>query len=273
MLATDPLSLVFLFCFLFGLLFLLAVAFLGHFGHGHAAVGHDAGVGHGIGHGLVHGFQTHVSDPFHAAHAPASHSHGGTHAANGQHTGTQSNDAGHHFSLLSLFNPTAIVLFLLWFGFFGYMFHNAANLALPFTIIGAVVGGFIVAALIISLLDRLIGQSEASTVQDLSERTGLVGKVNRTIPSNNLGEIIYVSPGGHRKSIPARALDGSRLERGQEIVVLNYQGGVAEVDTWEHFIEQEGDKLNAGEVDELQALLNDLEAQDTYVMRQNMQKE
>lgn len=271
MLATDPLSLVFLFCFLFGLLFLLAVAFLGHFGHGHghATVGHHTGVGHG----LVHGFQTHVSDPFHAAHATAIHGNGGTHTANGQHTGGQSSDASHHFSLLALFNPTAIVLFLLWFGFFGYMFHNAANLALPFTIIGAVVGGFIVAAIIISLLDRLIGQSEASTVQDISERTGLVGKVNKTIPANSLGEIIYVSPGGHRKSIPARTLDSRRLERGQEIVVLNYQRGIAEVDTWEHFIEQEGDKLNAGEVDELQALLNNLETQDTYVMRQNMQKE
>ncbi|EFH89648.1 hypothetical protein [Ktedonobacter racemifer] len=269
MLATDPLSLVFLFCFLFGLLFLLAVAFLGHLGHGHATVGHHAGVGHG----LVHGFQTHVSDPFHASHASAIHGNGGTHAANGQHTGGQGNDGGHHFSLLALFNPTAIVLFLLWFGLLGYLFHNVTNLAPSLTLIGAIVGGFIVAALIVSALDRLIGRSEASTVQDISERTGLVGKVNRTIPSNNLGEIIYVSPGGHRKGVPARTMDGRRLERGQEIVVLNYQHGIAEVDTWEHFIEQEGDKLNAGEVDELQALLNDLETQDTYVMRQNMQQE
>jgi hypothetical protein len=54
-----------------------------------------------------------------------------------------------------------------------------------------------------------------------------------------IGEIIYVSPGGMRKSVPARSIDGRRLEREQEVVVVNYKRGVAEVDTWEHFINQE----------------------------------
>jgi hypothetical protein len=43
-----------------------------------------------------------------------------------------------------------------------------------------------------------------------------------------------------RKSIPARSLDGRRLERDQEVVVVNYQNGIAEVDTWERFTNQEG---------------------------------
>ena len=61
-----------------------------------------------------------------------------------------------------------------------------------------------------------------------------------TIPDKGMGEIIYVSPGGMRKSVPARSIDGRRLEREQEVVVVNYNGGVAEVDTWDHFISQEG---------------------------------
>jgi len=60
-----------------------------------------------------------------------------------------------------------------------------------------------------------------------------------TIPDKGIGEIIYISPGGMRKSVPARSIDGRRLEREQEVVVVNYTSGVAEVDTWEHFVNQE----------------------------------
>ncbi|GHO45246.1 hypothetical protein [Ktedonospora formicarum] len=268
MLATDSLSLVFIACFLFGLLFLLAVAFLGQLSHGHGGVGHDAGTGHG----LIHGVQAHVGDTFHASHASSIHADAHHHVGGGDHGGEH--DGGHGFSLLALLNPTAIVLFLLWFGFFGYLFHNVTNLTLPITIVCAVGSGIILAALIVNLFDRLVGHSEATTVQDISERTGLVGKVNMAIPANSLGEIIYISPGGHRKTIPARSADGRRLERGQEIVVLSYQRGIAEVDTWEHFIEQEGGTLNENEVDKLHSLMNDLNVKDSdYAVRQDMQKE
>ncbi len=76
-------------------------------------------------------------------------------------------------------------------------------------------------------------------MQDVSDRTGLLGKVSMTIQENNIGEILYTSPGGMRKSIPARSIDGRRVERGQEVVVIDYQHGIAEVDTWEHFINEE----------------------------------
>src|ERR1700724_917969 len=144
LIATDALSLDFIASFLFGLLFLLGTALLGNLGHagihnvahhagihiaGHAQAPHVGGT-HTVGHG------THV-----ATHAPA-------HSA-GQTASTQGNA-----SLLSYLNPTSIVLFLLGFGFFGYVFHNTAALAFPFTLVLAGVSGFIVAALILSLLNR-----------------------------------------------------------------------------------------------------------------------
>src|SRR5258708_37448315 len=89
------------------------------------------------------------------------------------------------------------------------------------------------------LVGRLFGDSEGATVQDVSDRTGLLGKVSITIQENSLGEIIYISPGGLRKSIPARSIDGRRLERDQEVVVVTYERGIAEVDTWDHFINQD----------------------------------
>jgi hypothetical protein len=178
-------------------------------------------------------------------------------------------------------NPTSVVLFLLGFGFFGYVFHNTAALAFPLTLVLAAVSGFIIAALLLAMLNRLFGDSEGATIQDVSDRTGLLGKVSVTIQENGLGEILYISPGGMRKSIPARSVDGRRLERDQEIVVVNYQHGVAEVDTWDHFVNQEaagpGDASaipDADELAKLRTLLEEPTRIDTeFVIRKDPQKE
>jgi hypothetical protein len=156
----------------------------------------------------------------------------------------------------------SLALFLLGFGFLGYVFHNAmASLALQFTFAITGIGGIILALVFLALLSRIFGDSEGATVQDVSDRTGLLGKVSMTIPQNSLGEITYLSPGGMRKSVPARSLDGQRLERDQEVVVVTYQNGIAEVDTWEHFVNQEGTGITEGSQADLlviqQALLKE----------------
>jgi hypothetical protein len=261
MLATDSLSLVFIGCFLFGLLFLLVAALLGSIG------------GHGAGHGAVHHIDVggHAGDA-HGIHAGHAHViHPTTHTA---HDGGQGN------AFFAYVNPTSIVLFLLGFGFFGYVFHNTTSLALPFSLGLAVLGGLVISALLLMLISRVFGDSEGATVQDVSDRTGLLGKVSLTIQENGMGEVIYVSPGGMRKSIPARSVDGRRLERDQEVVVVNYQRGVAEVDTWDHFVNQEepGSITAPADADglaELRALLEEpISTSDTeYVMRKDSQKE
>jgi hypothetical protein len=169
------------------------------------------------------------------------------------------------------------MLFLLGFGFFGYLFHNTAHFVAAFTLVLAGIGGLIIAAVLLIVLSRLFGNSEGATVQDVSDRIGLLGKVSITIQENGLGEIIYTSPGGMRKSIPARSIDGSRLERDQEVVVVNYQHGIAEVDTWDHFISEEGAPLKesaSDELDKLRALLDESSKADSQlVMRKDLQKE
>jgi hypothetical protein len=224
--ATDPLSLLFIGCFVLGLLCLLITAFTGH-----DDIMHHAGTTGHVGH-AGHVGQTPVG---HAPHAlyPATHT---GHSAS--HT-THHHAHGSHFSFLSIFNPLNLALFLLGFGFLGYVLH-ASGFALPLIFLLASIGGLGIAALLIITLNRLFGSATGMTIQDVSDRTGLIGKVNMTIPHMGIGEIIYVSPGGMRKSVPARSIDGRRLEREQEIVVVNYKGGIAEVDTWEHFIDQDG---------------------------------
>jgi hypothetical protein len=169
------------------------------------------------------------------------------------------------------------MLFLLGFGFFGYLFHNTLQAVAAITLILAGISGVIIAALLLIMLSRLFGDSEESSVQDVSDRTGLLGKVSITIQENSLGEIIYVSPAGMRKSIPARSIDGRRLERDQEVVVVNYQNGIADVDTWEHFIHEDGTPSGttaSDELDKLRTLLDSSSTEDSQlVMRRDLQKE
>lgn len=277
LIATDPLSLVFIACFLFGLLFLIVTAILGNLGHGathsvahHGPVHIGGHVGaHSVGHAATHG----------PAHAPT---HTTGHAAGSHGTSSNATSAGGISSILSYINIGTIVYFLIGFGFFGYLFHNVVQLVAVLTLGSAGVSGIIIAALLLLLLNRLFGNSEGETVQDVSDRTGIVGKVSMTIQENSLGEVLYTSPGGMRKSIPARSVDGRRLDREQEVVIVNYQHGIAEVDTWEHFIGEEESHLvattptppDADELAKLRALLDEPQKADTeLVMRKDLQKE
>jgi hypothetical protein len=270
--ATDPLSLMFIGCFLFGMLFLIVTALLGNLGHGAA-------------HGITHQGPVHVAGHVGATHVVTTHTvdHGPTHAvAHGQAHTTTGHTASGFSSMLSYVNPTSIVFFLIGFGLFGYLFHNVVQVVALFALILAGVSGIVIAVLLLLLLNRLFGDSEGETVQDVSDRTGIVGKVSMTIQEKSLGEVIYTSPGGMRKSIPARSVDGRRLDRDQEVVIVNYQHGIAEVDTWDHFIGEEESHFAAStsstpdsdELATLRALLDEPTKTDTeMVVRKDLQKE
>ncbi len=263
MIATDPLSLLFIACFLTGLVFFIVTALLGNLGHGMTHhVAHHGGVMHTTGTHAASNGSAHTSGQTAASHA-TSHTHSST--------------QDQHQSPLTFINPTSVMLFLLGFGFFGYFFHTTIPIVAALTLILAGIGGIAVAGLLLILLSRLFSGREESSVQDVSDRTGLLGKVSITIQENSIGEIIYVSPGGMRKSIAARSIDGRRLERDQEVVVVNYQHGIAEVDTWEHFIHEDGTPTEASysdELDKLRTLLDSSNTEDSQlVMRKDLQKE
>ena len=254
--STDPLSLVFIACFLFGLIFLLGTALLGNLGHGG---------GHVIGHSHVGA--VHIGHAGHT-HAVPHASHSGRGGQSGQ-------------SIFSYISPLSIALFLIGFGFFGYVFHTATLLASPLIFSFSIIGGLLIAVLLLITMNRIFKDSEGSTVQDVSDRTGLLGKVSITIPEKGMGEILYVSPGGLRKSIPARSTDGGKIERDQEVVVVHYQNGVADVDTWEHFASQTDDDFagttSADDIPSLRDLLKDKDTSNQdyqdYKVRDEAQKE
>jgi hypothetical protein len=264
LIATDPLSLLFIGCFLFGLLFVLVSALLGNLGHGSGQISHGMHIG--PAHAVAHS-GTALSHGTHVAHSGQAHGSQGTTA-----------NAGNNFlsSLFASVNPISIALFLLGFGFFGYVIHNTAMLTLPFVLVLAGVSGFIIAGLLLLMINRLFGNIAEPVAQDVTDRTGLLGRVSITVPENGLGEILYISPAGMRKSIPARSIDGRKIERDEEVVVTNYHHGIAEIDTWDHFINQEGTIPEAYATDELETLRALLEEDDKskqYVMKRDVPKE
>lgn len=264
MLATDPLSLLFIGCFLFGLLFVLASALLGNLGHGSGHVSHGTHIG--PAHAVAHSGPT-LSHGTHVTHSGPAHGSQGSTA-----------NTGNSFfsSFLANVSPISIALFLLGFGFIGYVIHNTALLALPFVLILAGVSGFIIAGLLLLMINRLFGNIAEPVAQDVTDRTGLLGRVSITVPENGLGEIIYISPAGMRKSIPARSIDGRKIERDQEVVVTNYHSGIAEIDTWDHFINQEGaipETYETDDLDTLRTLLEENDQSKQYVIKRDVPKE
>ncbi len=275
LIATDPLSLVFIFCFLLGFGFFLVTALMGGHGHSHggAHVGGHAHVGPHVG-GHAH---TGVQVRTHAGSRVPTPAHGV-----GQQSGNQQAQAqtqGQHggFTLLAYLNPTSIGLFLLGFGLFGYFFHNLTSVAASLSLLLAIISGVVLAAVLLALLNRIFAGAEGSTELDVVDRTGMLGKVSLTIPEKGLGEIIYTSPSGLRKSIPARSFDNQRIARDQEVVVVNYEHGIAEVDTWEHFMHEEvgvAHPVPADELVQLRALLDAPSPTEMeMVMHQEPQKE
>lgn len=274
MIATDTLSLVFIGCFLVGFGFFLITALLG-------------GLGFGDSHDSAHiGGHFHFTGDSHAhTHAPAVHhgaapATGDTHAHTTGHQGGQPGDNQAQHSGLELFafiNPTTIGLFLLGFGLFGYVFHNMTSMTASLSLILAIAAGVALAAVLLSLLSLIFANTEGSTEQDVVDRTGMIGKVSITIPEKGLGEIIYTSPGGLRKSIPARGLHNQRMERDLEVVVVNYQNGVAEVDTWENFMHENdafSDSATSAELDSLRSLLDETNpAAMEIIIQQDQRKE
>jgi membrane protein implicated in regulation of membrane protease activity len=247
MIATDPLSLVFLGCILFSGAFLL-VSLIGGIGHlhifhlGHAGpIAHVGQVGH-VGHVGDMGHVTHVSHVAHVgdtgqvAHtAPASHAAGPTPAD------TAASPPAAPWSsvgdtLLASLNVFGVLTFLFFFGLVGYLLHNATNLGYVFTILlPAIVGGAI-AITVGAVVGRLFASTSGVLTAEDSRLEGQLGRVSRAIRPGGVGEVIFRGVVGARQSIGARDLDGGTIPPDTEIVIVAVRDGIAEVQTWDAFM-------------------------------------
>ncbi len=243
MIATDALSLVFIGCFVASGTFLILSSVLG-FGHGHFHLGHighagHAGpAGHGVGHAsavLHHALpQGHAGTQApHAGHAPA---HPSTASAQ-QGAGAQANPPL-WASLVNALNLYAILTFLFWFGLIGYVLHNLTNLGSISAFIGALLVGIVGAVLVNLAMARLMGKDYGELTAESSEMVGTIATVSMAIRAGGIGEVIYTKGTGGRKSVGARSIDDQPIGRDAEVVIVNYEKGIAQVQTWDRFLNE-----------------------------------
>lgn len=190
---------LFLGSFLFGFLMVLASTLLG-FAHLALPGGHD---GFHIGH-----------------HAP----HGG-HGAHGNGTSRGG---------LPLWNVSSLLAFLMWFGAAGYVAMRYFDLNAPLALIPAV-GFGVVGGLLVSAFLGLVLRGETEMDPHEYAMEGTLAHVSIAIPADGIGEIIF-SKGDRRRGEGARAVNGTAIARGEEVVVVEYRHGIALVQPWAEFV-------------------------------------
>ena len=250
MIATDPLSLVFIGCMVFSGAFLVISTLLGvgesHIGHlGHVG-GHDVGhdFGHDFGHGAGHDVGHAIHHDIHLGHADAGHAAG--HAAHGdahgdssaaQTTASPSLWTSISITLLGALNLYGLLMFLLMFGLVGYVAHNMLSWDALFVIVVPLLIGVICATGLTALLHALFATSKDTVLTaDDARLEGRLGSVTMAIRAGGVGEIIFTRKGGGRQSVGARGANGETIPAGSEIVILDYLDGIATVQTWESFL-------------------------------------
>lgn len=187
--------------------------------------------GHGVGHlPTVHGPVTHgpVAGQG-AAHGPATHAHGGTHAPRG--------------ASVSPLNPPSIAAFLAWFGGTGYLLNRFSAMWVGLALLLAVIAGLVGGAIIFFFLTKVLMSDQEFLDPADFEMVGVLGKLSVPIREGGTGELIY-SQMGTRRVCGARSEDGSALAKGAEVVVTRYERGIAYVQLWSEL---------SGELDEASA--------------------
>jgi hypothetical protein len=234
MLATDPLSLVFLGCLLFAGVFLL-VSLVTGMGHGHlfhaGHVSHVAGAGHAGAPHLAHGGHA-------TAHAGGSHvaSQAGpvtTVAPQSPLATLWSSTVG---TLAGSLNLLSVLTFLFCFGLFGYLLHNISSPGPFLTLFLPAVLGAGAAVGVGTALTRLFAVSTGEVTAEGTRIEGRVGTVSMAIEPGRVGEVIFARAGGGRQSIGARSHLGEALEVGAEVVILAVDDGIASVESWDTFM-------------------------------------
>ena len=252
MLATDPLSLLFLGCALFAGLFLVATValgvghgHLGHLGHfGHVG-GHVGGAGHVgghtaqiAGHAGAHSSASHAAQPTQSARI-AGQADTPPSVATGWWAGAQS-------ALLGSLSLNGALVFLLVFGVVGYLLHSGqgGSIFIPVAL-GALVGA-LAAIGVNAALARIFITSQAGELSTASSHLeGRLATVSIAIRAQGLGEVVFTGEAGARQSIGARSAGGAAIPAETQVVIVAAERGLATVQPWESFLEESRQRPSA----------------------------
>ena len=125
---------------------------------------------------------------------------------------------------VSAFSPTVLASFVMAFGGFGIIFHQIPATRSPwFSAPLALLGGFVMSALLLWLLRQLFSKTQSSSESKVASLAGLVATIVCPIPEHGVGEIAYVQA-GTRYTAPARAENGVAIAAGQSVKITRVVG-------------------------------------------------
>ena len=135
-------------------------------------------------------------------------------------------------STVPWWNAFSIMVFLCWFGAAGYLLTKHGSFVASLVLLLAAVCGLIGGAIVFLFLTRVLLPHEKELTADETDVVGAVGRISSSIRAGGTGEMVYEQLGAVR-SAPARADDGTAIDRQEEVFVVRYEKGIAYVRRWE----------------------------------------
>lgn len=128
-------------------------------------------------------------------------------------------------------------MFLLIFGLVGYVGHALLGWGVLLVILIPLLIGVVCAIGLTTLLHVVFATSEETVLTaDDARLEGRLGTVTMAIRPGGIGEVIFTRKGGGRQSVGARSASGDLIGAGADVVILEYQGGIASVQSWDTFL-------------------------------------
>lgn len=147
------------------------------------------------------------------------------------HAGLSKGVRGSHASPI---NGFTLLAFLCWFGGAGYLLHHANLLGATLVLLLSALSGVAGAALVFWFLAGVLMPHERTLEAADTEITGIVGRLSSRVRKHGTGEMLYEQNGARRSAV-VRSDDGSAIDRGTEVIVMRYAGGIAYVRRWDEF--------------------------------------
>jgi hypothetical protein len=177
----------------------------------------------------MHGAHAHAD----GAHAESSHAD----SSSAQAVAAPTVWASIENTLLGALNLYGLLMFLLIFGLVGYVAHAVLGWGVLFVMLVPLLFGVVCAIGLTALLHIVFATSKDTVLTATDARLeGRLGTVTMTIRAGGAGEIIFTRKAGGRQSVGARSAGGEAIPAGSEIVILDYQDGIASVQSWDDFI-------------------------------------
>jgi hypothetical protein len=145
---------------------------------------------------------------------------------------------GHANGGMSPVNLFTVLVFLCWFGGVGYLLGLTQGFAATTVVILAALSGMLAAAGVFSFLVKVLMPRERVLLPEDTEMRGVIARVCSGVRAGGTGEILF-SLNGTRRCAAARTESGEELPRGQQVLVMRYERGVAWVRPWTELEELE----------------------------------